>query len=287
MNSNHHRFTIGALNCMVVTDGTYNYPNPGQLLFANASPDELAPVLRAHNLEPAAWDVYVSPYPSLLIEHGDQRILVDMGAGNLAPTTGKLVTNLRAAGVAPEEIDLVFITHAHPDHIGGALDEADRPVFPNARYLLGRAEWDFWAADPDLLNLNIPDALRQVIRACPKAILPHLQAKMELLEPDTEIAPGLRAIAAPGHTPGQLALSVTSNGEQLLALTDVFIHPIHIEHPEWVAPFDYDAEATVATRRQLYEQAANSGALVNAGHLPWPCLGHIREAGTGWRWAAL
>ncbi|MCB0120913.1 MAG: MBL fold metallo-hydrolase, partial [Caldilineaceae bacterium] len=149
MNSNHHRFTIGSLDCMVVTDGTYNYPNPGQLLFANASSDELAPVLQAHNLEPAAWNVYVSPYPSLLIEHDDQRILVDMGAGKLAPTTGKLVINLRAAGIAPEEIDLVFITHAHPDHIGGALAEDGRPVFSNARYLLGRAEWDFWAADPD------------------------------------------------------------------------------------------------------------------------------------------
>ncbi len=287
MSADNYSFKIGEFSCMVVNDGHYSYPHPAQLFFANASQETLESVLRTHNLDPAKWEEYISPYPSLFIDTGNQRVLVDLGAGNMAPTTGRLLTNLRDAGVAPEEIDIVFITHAHPDHIGGALDKDGQPVLPNARYVMGQAEWDFWATEPDLLNLQIPDHLRDLIRACAKNTLPPLREHMDLIEPGAEIVPGLEAIAAPGHTPGQLALAVSSAGERVLALTDVFIHPIHIEHPEWYAPFDYDPELTVDTRRRLFEQASTEGALITAGHLPWPCLGYIRQEGAGWRWQAI
>ncbi len=284
MSTNNYRFRIGEFLCMIVNDGTVVYPNPMENLFANVSPDALAPAFRAHNLDPATWTGHVSPYPSLFIDTGEHRVLVDMGAGKMAPTTGNLLANLREADVDPETIDIVFLTHAHPDHIGGALDELGRPALPKARYVMGQAEWDFWAADPDLKNMQIPDPVRASIRACARETLPRLQEHLELIESGAEILPGLEAFAAPGHTPGQLGLAVSSAGECLLALTDVFLHPIHIDHPQWVALFDYDPVATVATRRLLYERASSEGALVTAGHLPWPCLGYIDKQDDGWRW---
>lgn len=287
MNTTSHRFTVGDFCCMIVTDGVYHYPNPAQSLFGSASASEVAPVLRAHNIDPATWSEYISPYPSLLIETNERRLLIDMGAGSLGPKTGNLWSNLQQAGVVLADIDTVFITHAHPDHVGGALDKDGKPVLPNARYIIGQAEWNFWAADPDLLNLQIPDPIRQVIRACARTILPVLRPRVELVEAGAEIMPGIEVIAGPGHTPGQLGLAVRSNGEDLLVLTDVFLHPIHIEHPEWYSPFDYDPVATVATRRPLYARAAATNALVTAGHLPWPCLGHIRQDGAGWRWESI
>ena len=287
MSTTNHRFTVGDFRCTIVMDGIYHYPNPAQSLFGSASATELAPVLRAHNIDPATWSEYISPYPSLLIETGERRLLVDMGAGSLGPKTGNLWSNLQVIGMALAEIDTVFITHAHPDHIGGALDEDGQPVLSNAHYIMGQAEWEFWAADPDLMNLQIPDFLREAIRACARDTLPVLRERMDLVEPGTELMPGIEVIAGPGHTPGQLGLAVSSNGEHLLVLTDVFLHPIHIEHPEWFAPFDYDPVATVATRRRLYTQAAATNAWVTAGHLPWPCLGHIHQDEDGWRWKSV
>lgn len=287
MNTTNHRFTVGDFRCTIVTDGVYHYANPAQSFFGSASAAELEPVLRAHNIDPATWSEYISPYPSLLIETNERRILVDMGAGSLGPKTGNLWANLQDTGVALADIDTVFITHAHPDHIGGALGENGQPALPNARYVMGQAEWDFWAADPDLRNLQIPDPVRQAIRGCARDTLPLLRAQMDLVEAGVAIMPGIEVIAAPGHTPGQLGLAIRSDGEELLVLTDVFLHPLHVEHPEWYAPFDYDPEATVATRHRLYAQAAATDALVTAGHLPWPCLGHIRQDGAGWRWESI
>lgn len=279
-----YRFTVGDLACTIINDGYFDYPNPSVTLFANAPQEVLNAALRRQGVDPAGWEAYRSPYPSLLIETKDRCLLVDMGAGSMAPTTGNLPDNLAQAGVAKEKIDTIFITHAHPDHIGGALDAAGRLMFPHARYLIGRTEWEFWSGDPDLLHLQIPDHLRAAIRDCARTTLPALRDRMDFVDAGEEIMPGIEAVAAPGHTPGQLALAISSGADRLLALTDVFLHTIHVEHPEWVAPFDYDSETTVTTRQSLYARAVDQDALITAGHLPWPCLGRIHRSGNGWRW---
>ena len=114
-------------------------------------------------IDATAWQQYVSPYPSLVIDTGRERVLVDTGAGNLAPTTGQLLPDLRAAGIEPESIDIVVITHGHADHIGGIVTADGKLAFPRASYVMWSTEWDFWTSTPDLSALHIPDFIRQAL----------------------------------------------------------------------------------------------------------------------------
>ncbi len=165
-----YRFQLGAFDCQIVSDGSFAYPTPTQVLFPDAPPSPLHQALRAHHVDPKHWEVYVSPYPSLLIRTDQHRVLVDTGAGDLASTTGHLMTQLHAAGVAAADIDVVILTHGHPDHIGGNLDSVGKPAFPKARYVMARAEWEFWAANPDLASLRVGAFLINLIRACARKI---------------------------------------------------------------------------------------------------------------------
>lgn len=277
-------FRIGEFECKIVSDGTFAYPHPAQVLFANAPEDQLIQVLNEHNLDPEKWEEYISPYPSLLIDTGKQKVLVDTGAGDLAPTTGKLVTNLRDAGVNAGEIDTVVLTHGHADHIGGNLNPNGTLAFPNAKFIMWKSEWVFWTSEPDLLSMKVSEHLLQILLECAKKNLPPIQNQLNLIDSEIEIHPGIRAIPAPGHTPGHMALSISSGDERLLHLVDSVIHPIHLEQPEWWSAVDYLPELTITTRRTLLERAVNEKFLCLAFHFPFPCLGHIVKSGDARKW---
>jgi glyoxylase-like metal-dependent hydrolase (beta-lactamase superfamily II) len=287
MSGDNYRFKVGDFECTIISDGTFAYPHPAQLLFFNAPPAQLTEVLREHDLDPVSWEQYVSPYPSLLINTGQNRVLVDVGAGAFAPTTGKLMANLKAAGIAPEEIDTVILTHGHIDHIGGTIDDQGKSAFPNARYIMWKSEWDFWISEPDLSPLPIPDHLKDVLVETAKKTLPPISGQLDLIEAETEIVPGIRAIAAPGHTPGHMALAISSGGEQLLDIIDTVIHPIQIEQPTWVAAFDLLHDQTIATRYRLLDRAATERCLVRVYHFPAPGLGYVTRKEEGWQWDPL
>ena len=161
MSTQSYHFKLGSFECIVVSDGFFTYPHPAQIFFVNASQEDLARVLREHGLDPEQWQEYVSPYPSLFINTGQHRVLVDTGAGDMAPTTGNLMSHLHAEGIAPEDIDVVILTHGHPDHIGGNVDSEGKPAFPNARYVMWKAEWDFWTKEPDLSSMQSDDQIKQ------------------------------------------------------------------------------------------------------------------------------
>ncbi|MCJ7574273.1 MBL fold metallo-hydrolase, partial [Candidatus Bathyarchaeota archaeon] len=238
MSSESYRFKVGTFECMAVSDGTMTYTPPmfqppAILLFVNAPKERLVQKLREHNIQPEKWVEWISPYICLLINTGRHRVLVDTGAGSLAPTTGKLIPNLRAEGITPEDIDRVILTHGHPDHIGGNLNSEGKPAFPKARFVMWKDEWDFWTSEQAEQRLDEHVRARQIAFA--RKNLPPIQDRLDLVDHETEIVPGIRAVAAPGHTLGHMALAISSGGEQLLCISDAWLHPIHLESPDWCA----------------------------------------------------
>ncbi|MFQ6094747.1 MAG: MBL fold metallo-hydrolase [Candidatus Bathyarchaeia archaeon] len=277
-------FQIGTFDCIVISDGTFAYPYPAQIFFVNAPKERLEQVLRKYNLDPERWKQYVSPYLCLVVNTDHHRVLVDTGAGGLAPTTGKLVPNLQSVGVAPRDIDTVILTHGHPDHIGGNIDSQGKPTFPDARYVMWKGEWDFWTSEPNLTELDIDEHIKEDLITIARRNLPPIQGQLDLIDRETEIVPGIRAVAAPGHTPGQIAVSISSEGKQLLCISDAAIHPIHLEQPEWYAAVDFAPERAVVTRHRLLNRATALKTLVHAFHFPFPGLGYVVQKKEGWQW---
>ncbi|MFC7044415.1 MBL fold metallo-hydrolase [Halobacteriaceae archaeon GCM10025711] len=253
------------------------------------------------------WEFYLTRTTGTVIETGEETVLVDTGHGSLPPgillafaqiartlggsldvppeefLPGQLPNSLRAASLTPEDIDVVVLTHGHPDHVGGAVNGDGRPAFPNARYVMSRPEWEFWTGKPDLSPLSVSSAFEQYLRLA-ELTLPRLVRRVELVEDATEVAPGVTVLPAAGHTPGHLAVVVESQGEQFLHLGDAAQLPPHVARPEWTGGIDYLPEPTVATRRDLYGRAAAGDALTFGSHFPIPGFGKVRQVDDGWRW---
>lgn len=287
MLSDSYHFNIGNFKCIAIKDGDHIYappifPPPATMLFCNAPEEQLEQALAQHNIQPNEWTNWQSPYICLLINTGAQLVLIDTGAGSLAPETGNLINNLQDEGIRPEDIDIVVLTHAHPDHIGGNTLDNGKLAFPNARYVMSKTEWEFWTSGEAEATLD--EITSEVLLSVTRKNLPPIANNVALIEGDKVIIPGIRAISAPGHTPGHMALLISSADEQLLHVVDAVLHPIHLEHPEWHAVFDHSPEQVLKTRTHLYELAVTLNPLVMACHFPFPGLGRIvKDAGkTKW-----
>jgi glyoxylase-like metal-dependent hydrolase (beta-lactamase superfamily II) len=283
MDAEVYRFEVGNFECFAINDGTFTYeppliPPPADFLFVNAPKKLLKETLNEHGIQPEEWMAFVSPFTCVMVNTGRHKVLVDTGADGLTPNTGRLLRNLQAVGIEAGEIDIVILTHGHDDHIGGNTDAQGKPAFPKARYVMWKEEWTFW-------NSELPEALykNEDFTFTRKNLL-LIQDQMDLLDHEAEVVSGIRVVAAPGHTPGHIAIAISSNGQQLLCISDAFLHPIHIEHPEWHAAHEVEPEQIIKTRHFLLNKAATEKALVLAFHFPFPGLGHVVRKGTTWHW---
>jgi glyoxylase-like metal-dependent hydrolase (beta-lactamase superfamily II) len=220
-----------------------------------------------------------TPYAYLYVDTGKHKILVDMGAGSLTPKTGRLLESMQDAGLSPEEVDNVFITHAHGDHVGGALNSDGQPVFVNANYFICKLEWDFWFSEDAMTRTG--EWFTNM--ACQN--LAPLKEKMVLLEREEEILPGVSVLFAPGHTPGHMAVSFVSGGEGLLYPGDTVLLPLHLEHPDWLPVFDILPEPAAVSKQRIFDLTASTSSLVLGQHFPpFPNLGHVVKKEIGWEW---
>jgi glyoxylase-like metal-dependent hydrolase (beta-lactamase superfamily II) len=270
------------MRCTVLSDGYHAYPTPW--FFPNADPGALTEALDRRRLP---HENILSPYTCLLVESGREVILVDTGAGPGSRTSGAIVARLAMSGIRPRDVDTVILTHAHPDHIGGATGATGRPLFANARHVLSEYEWDFWTSvRPNLAALRVPADLQQSIGETARQSIHTLRFQIETVDREKEVSPGVRVIPAPGHTPGHLAVLLASQGELLLNLGDAAVHPLHLEFPDLENGFDLCSVTAKATRRELLGRAISEKMRVMAFHFPLPSVGQVTPtAGGGWDWS--
>lgn len=270
----YFQFKIGRFQCTALNDG--DFVGTASMLFQTAPQDELPVVLQLYGEQA---DHLHSPLTCLLVETGQEKILLDCGAGSGMPIGGQLFDNLAKAGFSAEDIDRVVLTHVHSDHALGAVDEEGRPKFPNARYVISKAEYEFWTDDEQL-----KDAPQWVVETAQR-VLPGLKNQVHLIDGRGEVVPGIELLPAYGHTEGHCVVQISDGEEHLLFLSDLALHPIHLRYPQWTGQVDQYPKQAVRTRREMFSYAEQTGALVLLYHFnPFPSLGRIVKDGESWGW---
>ena len=277
----YHRTMLGDFEVTALSDGTVALPV--DKLLTNTTPAQVGKALAASFLK-APVDTSVNAY---LINTGTKLVLIDSGAAGLfGPTLGNLLANLKAAGYQPEQVDEIYITHMHADHVGGLM-AGDKPAFPNAIVRADRHDADFWLSAANLEKA--PAEMKGFFQGAQASINPYVTAgKFKPFDGNTELVPGVRAVAARGHTPGHSTFLVESKGQKLALWGDLMhVAAVQFANPAVTIQFDVDSKAAAAQRKRAYAEAATQGYLVGSSHLSFPGLGHLRADGKGYRFVPL
>jgi glyoxylase-like metal-dependent hydrolase (beta-lactamase superfamily II) len=272
-----HRIMLGDFEVTALSDGTVDLPFD-KLLQEPADVTRKA-LARAFQATPTETSVN-----AFLINTGSKLVLVDAGAGSLfGPTLGKLLANLKASGYQPEQVDEIYLTHLHPDHVGG-LAANSAMLFPNAVVRADQRDTDFWLSQAQMEQA--PADSKGFFQGAMASLSPYAAARhLKPFSGDTELVPGVRATASYGHTPGHTIYTVESKGRKMVLIGDlIHVAAVQFDHPAVTIGFDSDAKGAYAARAKVFQAVAGDGALVGASHLSFPGLGHIRAAGKSYQW---
>lgn len=257
-----HRFTLGSFEVTALLAGTRTTDKPQETFGLNASPEDFAALAEANFLPADRTQNFFTP---VVVNTGTELVLFDTGLS--AEGTG---VALSAAGIAPDQVDIVVLTHMHGDHIGGLMAaDGATPTYPNARYVTGTAEYDHWAAAGN--------------EGFDKNVRP-LAEKTTFLDDGGSPAGGITALPAPGHTPGHMAYMLESDGQRLVLTADTANHYVFsLQQPDWEVRFDADKAMGAETRKKVFGMIAADRIPFIGYHMPFPAVGYAEPKDAGFR----
>jgi len=258
-NPTFSRFMLGAFEVTTLLAATRQLDEPHKIFGTNVSNEEFSKASRQANIPDDKVKFFFTP---TLVNTGTHLVLFDTG------WDAKGITHaLTSAGYTPDQVDLVILSHMHPDHIGGLMD-GTAPTFPNARYITGSVEFDAWAK---VSNKTFETRMRP------------LAEQTTMITGSDSVLPGITPFEAHGHTPGHMAYMLESNGQRLLLAVDFANHYVwSLAHPTWEVRFDMDKAQAATTRRRMLDMLAADKTPFIGYHMPWPALGYIETRGSGY-----
>lgn len=273
-----YRMMIGDIEVTALSDGTVALPV--DKLLSNTTPAHVNAALSRAYLK-APVETSVNGY---LVNTGSKLVLIDAGAAGLfGPTLGNLANNLKASGYSPEQVDEIYVTHLHADHVGGVMADG-KMVFPNAIIRADKREGEFWLSKENLDKA--PEAMKGFFQGAQASMKPYVDAgKYKPFDSDGELVPGIRSMATYGHTPGHTVYVVESKGQKMVFWGDLMhVAAVQFAEPSVTIQFDSDSKRAAPQRKKAYADAAKGGYFVAVAHVSFPGIGQLRPDGKGYRW---
>lgn len=273
-----YRFNIGKFEVTTILDGAIQIDGPHPIFGQNVSAEELHALAEANFLPPTRFEI---GFTQTVVNTGNEVVLFDAGNGALrrGKGAGLMRERLAAAGMAPEQVDVIALTHFHPDHIGGLMEDGT-PAFPNARYVIPSAEYDFWSP----AEKAEAEATARVGKLTQSNVVP-LVDKASMITPGKAVVSGVEAVESSGHTPGHTCYHIESDGERLMVIGDVCNHyVVSMQRPDWHVRFDMDKEGAAAARKKILGMIAADRIPFVGYHMPYPAVGYAEAMGDGFRY---
>ncbi len=266
-----YRFKLGSFEATVISDGPLALGAPADGVFSGVTKDQFIKRLN-NNFLPT--DSLQLEQNALVINTGDRVALFDTGTGSaktFGDKSGRLLSNLKAAGIDPKDVDAIVLTHAHPDHCWGIMNDAGERNFPNAQIYMSQLDFDFWTDESKAAD----DMMKTMVGGVRKNLLPN-RDRMVFIKDAQEILPGVQAMAAPGHTVGHTIFMITSQGKTLCNLGDIAHHHIvSMRIPRAAFTYDTDGKQGVETRLRVFDMLASQRIQMVGYHFPYPGIGHV------------